>query len=168
MDISKAKMQGHQRDRKRRVGRGAGSGAGKTCGRGMDGAKSRSGWTSRGVKGGGVPAWRRLPKTGFKNEPFRTTYSTVNVSALERFDAGTVVTKDMMIELGLLTTKPGSQVKVLGGGELTKALTVEADAFSKSAVRKIEEAGGTVKVIPGPKPPERNKMRTEDITVVIE
>jgi large subunit ribosomal protein L15 len=152
-----------RRARKKRLGRGTGSRAGKTSGRGMNGAKSRSGWSSRGITGGGLPFWRRLPKRGFSNAPFRTEYCVVNVGQLNRFEAGTVVTPTEMAEAGLIKQVPDGGVKVLGDGELEKAITVRADAFSKSAAAKIEAAGGAVDVIPARKAPVRNKMRTRTV-----
>lgn len=160
MDIGRAKATVKRRDRKKRIGRGTGSRRGKMSGRGRDGAKSRSGWSSRGMTGGVIPLWRRLPKRGFSNAPFRREYSVINVAVLNRFDAGARVTPEDLERLGLLKQPAASGVKVLGDGELDKALTVRAHAFSKSAVAKIEAAGGTVEIIPPPKPSVRNKMRS--------
>jgi len=158
MDISKAKALGHRRDRKKRIGRGVGSGHGKTSGRGHKGARSRSGWSSRGLTGGDVPAWRRLPKGGFSNAPFKAEYTVINVARLNGFPEGATVTLEALREAGIVNQVAGAGVKILGNGELTKALTVRANAFSRSAVTKIESAGGTVELIPGPKPPVRSKM----------
>jgi large subunit ribosomal protein L15 len=160
MDISRAKSHGGRRPTRKRVGRGTGSRMGKTCGRGMNGARSRSGWTSRGMTGGNIPLWRRLPKRGFSNAPFRTEYSVVNVGELNRFPADSVVTPEEMRREGLLKQPADGGVKVLGEGELEHALSVRADAFSRSAVAKIEAAGGSVEIIPGPKPPVRHKMQS--------
>jgi large subunit ribosomal protein L15 len=165
MDIGKAKAIVHRPDRKKRIGRGTGSRRGKTSGRGRDGAKSRSGWSSRGMTGGAIPLWRRLPKRGVSKAPFRKEYSVINVAALNRFPAGTTVTPEELESAGLLKQPSRFGVKVLGDGELEKALTVRANAFSKSAVAKIEAAGGTVDVIPPPKPSVRNKMRSTTPTV---
>ena len=158
MDISRAKRLTSPRARKRRIGRGTGSRRGKTSGRGHNGAKSRSGWSSRGLTGGGVPLWRRLPKGGFSNAPFKTDYGIINVEQLNRFPAGAVVTPEELGRIGMVKQAPSGGVKVLGNGEIDRALTVHANAFSKSAVAKIEAAGGSAELIPGPKPPVRNKM----------
>lgn len=96
------------------------------------------------MTGGGVPSWRRLPKRGFSNAPFKTTYSIVNVGQLNRFPDGAVVTPDELRKEGVIKQTPSGGLKILGGGGLEKALTVSADAFSKSAIEKIRSAGGTV------------------------
>ena len=129
-----------------RKGRGAGSGNGKTAGRGHKGQWARSGGGVRpGFEGGQMPLARRLPKRGFHNI-FGTTYAPVNVSALERFDNGTEVTLELLLETGIIS-KALDGVKILGSGELTKNLTVKAAAFSASAKEKIEKAGGKAEVI---------------------
>ena len=129
-----------------RKGRGAGSGNGKTTGRGHKGQWARSGGGVRpGFEGGQMPLARRLPKRGFHNI-FGTTYAPVNVSALERFDNGTEVTTELLLETGVIS-KALDGVKILGSGELTKSLTVKAAAFSASAKEKIEKAGGKAEVI---------------------
>ena len=131
---------------RRRVGRGPGSGVGKTCGRGMNGQKSRSGYSAkRGFEGGQMPLHRRLPKRGFVNI-FRTVFRTVNVDRLNKFDADTVVTPDALEAAGLLR-KGADGVKVLGNGELKVALTVQAHKFTRSAIEKIEAAGGKTEVL---------------------
>jgi len=128
-----------------RVGRGHGSGNGKTAGKGHKGQNARSGGGVRpGFEGGQMPLQRRLPKRGFNNI-FRTQYATVNVSDLNKFEDGAVVNAEALINAGLLK-KTLDGVKVLGNGELTKKLTVEAAAFSASAKQKIEEAGGKAEV----------------------
>jgi large subunit ribosomal protein L15 len=126
---------------KKRIGRGQGSGNGKTAGRGHKGAKSRSGFKfKRGFEGGQMPLHRRVPKRGFHN-PFRVEYEVVNLDTLGlRFDAGTVVTPDVLRERGLVAG--GTAVKVLGRGEIGKALTVRAHKFSGKAAEKIAAAGG--------------------------
>ena len=130
-----------------RVGRGVGSGIGKTSGRGHKGQKARSGGGVRpGFEGGQLPLFRRLSKRGFNNYNFRTVYSTVNVSDLNRFEDGTVVDIKLLKEVGLIK-KELDGVKVLGNGELTKKLTVIANGFTKSAEAKITAAGGKVEVI---------------------
>lgn len=134
------------KDRKR-IGRGPGSGNGKTAGKGHKGQNARSGGGVRpGFEGGQLPLYRRLSKRGFNNYNFRTVYATVNVSDLDIFDEGTVVTVELLKEVGLVT-KELDGVKVLGNGELTKKLTVKANKFSETAKEKIENVGGTIEVI---------------------
>lgn len=137
---------GSTKERKR-IGRGAGSGQGKTAGKGHKGQKARAGRGMRpGFEGGQMPLQRRVPKRGFNNI-FRTEMAIVNVATLEaNYDAGTVVTIDSLIEKGLVK-KVLDGVKVLGYGEITKALTVQANAISESAKQKIEAAGGKIEVI---------------------
>ncbi len=137
---------GSTKERKR-IGRGAGSGQGKTAGKGHKGQKARAGRGMRpGFEGGQMPLQRRVPKRGFNNI-FRTEMAIVNVAALEaNYEAGAVVTIDSLIEKGLVK-KVLDGVKVLGYGELTKALTVQANAISESAKQKIEAAGGKIEVI---------------------
>jgi large subunit ribosomal protein L15 len=127
---------------KKRIGRGQGSGNGKTAGRGHKGAKSRSGVKfKRGFEGGQMPLHRRVPKRGFHN-PFRVEYEVVNLDTLGlRFEAGTVITPDLLHEHGLVSRATG-KVKVLGRGEIAKALTVRAHKFSGKAAEKIAAAGG--------------------------
>jgi large subunit ribosomal protein L15 len=133
---------------KYRVGRGPGSGNGKTAGRGEKGAKSRSGYSRRrGFEGGQMPLIRRLPKRGFTNI-FAKEVATVNVSDLDRFPEGTVVTPALLIQHGLLK-KNRKTLKVLGTGELKKKLVVEAHAFSAGAKAKIEAAGGKAEELQG-------------------
>lgn len=129
----------------KRLGRGVGSGLGKTSGKGHKGAKARSGGGKRpGFEGGQMPLYRRVPKKGFTNI-FRTEYATVNVWQLEVFDNGTVVTAAMLKEAKIIR-KTLDGVKVLGNGELTKKLTVEAAKFTASAKEKIEALGGKAEV----------------------
>ena len=129
----------------KRLGRGVGSGLGKTSGNGHKGAKARSGGGKRpGFEGGQMPLYRRVPKKGFTNI-FRTEYATVNVGQLEVFDNGTVVTAAMLKEAKIIR-KTLDGVKVLGNGELTKKLTVEAAKFTASAKEKIEALGGKAEV----------------------
>ena len=137
---------GSTKERKR-IGRGAGSGQGKTAGKGHKGQKARAGRGMRaGFEGGQMPLQRRVPKRGFNNI-FRTEMAIVNVAALEaNYEAGAVVTIDSLIEKGLVK-KVLDGVKVLGYGEITKALTVQANAISESAKQKIEAAGGKIEVI---------------------
>ena len=129
----------------KRLGRGVGSQLGKTSGKGHKGAKARSGGGKRpGFEGGQMPLTRRLPKRGFTNI-FGKEYAIVNVSALNCFEDGTVITNEALIEAGLIK-KPLDGVKVLGGGELTKKLTVNVDKVTESAKQKIEAIGGKVEV----------------------
>ena len=129
-----------------RKGRGLGSGNGKTSGKGQKGQNSRSGGgVALGFEGGQLPLWRALPKRGFKNVN-HINYATINVSALERFEDGTVVTPALLKEVGLLKNEYNG-LKVLGNGKLTKKLTVQANAFSKTAEAAINEAGGKIEVI---------------------
>ena len=131
----------------KRLGRGIGSGLGKTSGKGHKGQWARSGGGVRiGFEGGQMPLARRLPKTGFDNA-WKKEYSIVNLSSLEVFEDGTVVTAELLLETGILSKVEHYGVKVLGNGELTKKLTVKASKFSKSAVEKIEKLGGTVEVL---------------------
>ena len=129
-----------------RVGRGHGSGNGKTAGRGQKGQKSRSGGNTRvGFEGGQMPLYRRLPKRGFTCINSKKIIS-INVSELERFDADTVVTVDLLREAGMVKNSFDG-VKILGNGDLSKKLTVQVNAFSKSATAKIEAAGGKAEVV---------------------
>ena len=131
----------------KRLGRGVGSGTGKTSGKGHKGQNARSGGGVRpGFEGGQLPLFRRLSKRGFNNYEFRTVYSTVNVSDLNRFEDGTVVDLALLKEVGLIK-KELDGVKVLGNGDLTKKLTVKANNFSKTAKEKIENIGGKTEVI---------------------
>lgn len=137
---------GSTKERKR-IGRGAGSGQGKTAGKGHKGQKARAGRGMRpGFEGGQMPLQRRIPKRGFVNI-FRTEMAIVNVAKLEKcFEAGETVTVEALVEKGLVK-KVLDGVKVLGNGDITKALTVQANAFSESAKAKIEAAGGKIEVI---------------------
>ena len=128
-----------------RRGRGHGSGNGKTAGKGHKGQKARSGAPRPGFEGGQMPLYRRIPKRGFTNRN-RLEIVAINISALERFDNGAEVTVDTLIESGIVKN-PKDGVKILGNGELTKKLTVKANAFSASAKEKIEALGGTCEVI---------------------
>lgn len=133
---------------RKRVGRGHASGWGKYAGRGRDGQNSRSGGGVRpGFEGGQLPLFRRLPKRGFYN-PFSVNYATVNVSDLNAFEEGSVITADVLVQEGLLhRSELKDGLKVLGNGEISKNLTVQATKFSKSAVEKIQAAGGKAEVI---------------------
>ena len=146
MDLSTLKPNKGARKARKRLGRGPGSGHGKTAGRGEKGQKSRSGYVRRlGFEGGQMPLYRRVPKRGFTNI-FKTEFSVLNVSDLEKaFEAGTVVDADALREAGLV--KGRKKIKVLGNGDLSKKLTVHADKFSATAKSKIEAAGGTCQEI---------------------
>ena len=130
----------------KRLGRGSGSGLGKTSGKGHKGAKARSGGGKRpGFEGGQMPLYRRVPKRGFNNV-FRTEYAEVNVEQLEAFEDGATVNAEALLEKKIIR-KELDGVKILGGGELTKKLTVQAAKFSASAKEKIEAVGGKAEVI---------------------
>lgn len=132
---------------KKRVGRGPGSGLGKTSGKGQKGQKARSGVSIGAVfEGGQLPLYRRIPKRGFKNTRFQTVYATINLSELNRFEDGTVVTPALLKDTGLIK-KQLDGVKVLGNGKLEKKLTIQANKFSTSALDKIKEAGSKAEVI---------------------
>lgn len=140
--LSRLKPPKGSRKSVKRVGRGPGSGLGKTSGRGQKGQKSRSGaGVGRGFEGGQMPVQRRLPKRGFNN-PFRKDLAVVNVGRLDVFDDGAVVDVDLLVSSGLIKSV-GDGVKILGVGEVSKKLTVRTHAISKSALEKIEKAGGT-------------------------
>ena len=133
--------------RAKRKGIGRGSGNGKTSGRGQKGQNSRSGGGVRAnFEGGQIPLYRRLPKRGFSNAKFKTTYAVINVSDLNKFEDGTVVTPALLKETGLLKNQLDG-VKVLGNGTLEKKLTVQANKFSKEAIEKINKAGSKIEVI---------------------
>ena len=143
-ELSKVEGSTHRR---KVVGRGPGSGHGKTSGRGEKGQKARSGggvhiW----FEGGQTPLYKRLPRRGFSNARFATKYAVVNVSDLNRFKDGEVVTPELLIESGLVK-KELNGIKILGNGTLEKKFTVKANRFTNSAIAKIEELGGTTEVI---------------------
>ena len=129
-----------------RKGRGVGSGNGKTSGRGHKGQNSRSGGGVRpGFEGGQMPLYRRLPKRGFNNKRFAKAFIEINVSDLEKFDDGATVNAEILANAGILSIpKVNDGIKILGNGDLTKKLTVQATAFTASAKAKIEKAGGSV------------------------
>lgn len=129
------------------VGRGRGSGLGKTSGKGHKGQNARSGGGVRAVfEGGQTPLYRRLPKRGFNNAQFDTVYAVINVSDLNRFENGTVVSPALLKEVGLVKNQLDG-IKVLGNGELTKKLTIQANKFSKTAIEKIEKSGSKIEVM---------------------
>ena len=132
---------------RKRIGRGPGSGTGKTAGKGHKGQNARSGGGVRpGFEGGQIPLFRRLPKRGFSNAMFKKEYAVINLSDLNRFNDGDVVTPELLKEMGIIK-KELSGVKVLGNGTLEKKVTVKAHKFSQSAKEKIEISGGKVEVI---------------------
>ncbi|NLL82734.1 MAG: 50S ribosomal protein L15 [Lentisphaerae bacterium] len=142
MDLSSLKNTPGARKSPKRVGRGPGSGMGKTSGRGHKGQMARKGHKHKvGFEGGQMPLMRRIPKRGFKN-PNRVPWQPINVAVLNRFDEGSEVTPVDLLQAGLIRINGGG-VKILGNGNLEKKLTVRADAFSESARAKIEAAGGT-------------------------
>lgn len=144
MDLRTVTSKGIKYPDRRRVGRGPGSGLGKTSGRGHKGWGQRSGTSRRpGYEGGQMPIYRRVPKRGFTNRRFRVDYTLVNVEQLEVFPAGATVDLEAILAHGL-TSRVSKLLKVLGDGELKKGLTVRAQKFSKSAADKIKKAGGTV------------------------
>ncbi len=145
MDLSNLKAAEGSRHNKFRKGRGHGSGNGKTAGKGHKGQKARSGAPRPGFEGGQMPLYRRLPKRGFKNINSKTIVG-INVSALEVFENDSVVSIDRLIETGIVKN-PRDGVKILGNGELTRKLTVQANAFSAGAKEKIEALGGKAEVI---------------------
>ena len=132
---------------RKRVGRGVGSGTGKTSGKGEKGQNARSGGGVRpGFEGGQLPLFRRLPKRGFSNAKFKTTYAVINLSDLNRFDNGAEVTPEILKEMGLVKNQLDG-IKVLGNGTLEKKLTVKAHKFSSVAKEQIEKLGGKAEVI---------------------
>ncbi|MTT32749.1 50S ribosomal protein L15 [Terrilactibacillus sp. BCM23-1] len=146
MKLHELKAAEGSRHARKRVGRGYGSGLGKTSGRGQKGQKSRSGGGVRpGFEGGQMPLIQRLPKRGFKN-PTRKEYSLVNLETLSKFDEGTEVTPELLLQNRVIR-KLNDGVKVLGQGQLDKKLTVKAHKFSASAKEAIEAAGGNIEVI---------------------
>ena len=146
MDLSNLKpAEGSKHSDNFRRGRGHGSGNGKTAGKGHKGQKARSGSPRPGFEGGQMPLYRRIPKRGFKNRNTKDIVS-INMSKLDVFEDGATVTIDAMKEIGIIKN-PKDGVKILGNGELTKKLTVQANAFSASAKEKIESLGGKAEVI---------------------
>ena len=135
------------RKARKRVGRGESSGLGKTAGKGSNGQKSRAGGgTKPGFEGGQMPIIRRTPKRGFSNYPFKKEYAIINLDVLNRFEEGTVVTPELLLEAGLVS-KMLDGLKVLGNGNLEKKVSVEAHKVSASARKAIEEKGGSVEII---------------------
>jgi large subunit ribosomal protein L15 len=146
MRLNNLKPRPGAKHRVKRLGCGESSGHGKTSGKGHKGQKARSGGSIRlGFEGGQMPLIRRLPKRGFNNSAFKTQYAVVNLDELEVFDAGSQINEQLLREKGLISGKFDG-LKILGRGEITKKLTVEADKFSESARQNIEQAGGSVVV----------------------
>jgi len=146
MNLSNLKPPAGQKHSPKRIGRGMGSGMGKTATRGSKGARSVSGYSiMRGFEGGQMPLHRRLPKRGFTNI-FKKEYAIVNVSSLEKLE-GTSFDAESLLKLGVIRKLKSHGLKVLGSGELKRKITVKADIFSKSALEKIQAAGGTAEVI---------------------
>lgn len=132
---------------KKIVGRGPGSGLGKTSGKGHKGQNARSGGGVNPVfEGGQLPLYRRLPKRGFSNAKFKTEYAVINVSDLDKFEEGTVITPELLKEVGMVK-KQLAGIKVLGNGKITKKVTIRAHRFTSSALRKLEESGSKAEVI---------------------
>src|SRR5579864_4313601 len=145
MNLSNLRPPKGQKQKRQRIGQGMGSGRGKYSGRGAKGARSISGYSiMRGFEGGQMPLHRRLPKRGFTNI-FRKEYAIVNVGRLEQLE-GEAFSPDRLVELGVIK-KLGAGLKVLGSGDLTRKLSVQAHIFSKSALEKIQKAGGSGQVI---------------------
>lgn len=147
MKLNELKNNPGSTHRRKIVGRGPGSGLGKTSGRGEKGQKARSGVSIKATfEGGQLPLYRRLPKRGFSNSDFKIRYATINVSDLNKFEDGTVVTPELLKEVGILKNQLDG-VKILGEGTIEKKLTVKAHKFSKTAVEKLEKSGSTIEVI---------------------
>ena len=157
MNLSNLRPPKGQQQKKRRIGQGMGTGRGKYSGRGAKGAKSISGYSKmRGFEGGQMPLHRRLPKRGFTN-PFRKEYAIINIGALEKLE-GDTFTPESLVESGVLK-KLNSGLKVLGNGELTRKITIQAHLFSKSAIEKIQKLGGAAEIIS--KPANAEKAETK-------
>jgi large subunit ribosomal protein L15 len=153
MDLSNLKPSPGSVKNRKRLGRGPGSGTGKTSGKGHKGQKARSGYKSKAwSEGGQMPLQRRLPKRGFTNI-FRVDYQEANVAVLEKLDSNEI-TPDLLREKGVARGR-NKPIKILGSGEITRAITVKAHAFSRSAVEKIQKAGGSVEIIGAPKETEK-------------
>ncbi len=148
MNIQSLKPAENSRFAQKRLGRGIGSGLGKTSGKGHKGQNARSGGGVRvGFEGGQMPLVRKLPRRGFNNANFKKQYSIVNISDLNKFDENAVVDCNTLIEKGILSKVEEYGVKILGNGKLEKALTVKANKFSESALKKIKKAGGTIEEV---------------------
>ncbi len=147
MNLSQLKPSEGSKKKRKRIGRGPGSGHGKTSCKGNKGQNSRSGGgVRRGFEGGQMPLQRRLPKRGFHNN-FKTEFTVINISSLNKFEEGSVITPAELIKCGLVTKSMDGGVKILGNGDIDRKLTVKANKFSKSAAEKIRSAGGEIEVI---------------------
>lgn len=160
MDLSTVHQGVNRRKRKKRVGRGVGSGHGKTASRGHKGQYASAGakmfqWT---FEGGQMPLFRRIPKRGFSHKTWDRSFLIINVGDLEVFNDGDTVSLEILREHKLLKG-PADGLRVLGQGELTKKLTIRADHFSKSAAEKIAARGGSTELVPPPQKPKKNKMK---------
>ena len=159
MQIHELKPAEGAKKREKRLGRGIGSGVGKTSGKGHKGQNARSGGGVRpGFEGGQNPLLRRIPKRGFTNN-FAKEYSVINVSQLNAFKKGTVITAEFLKDFGMLSKIEAYGLKVLGDGELTVALTVQASKFTKSAVEKIEAVGGKAEVLVNKKAEDKTEAK---------
>ena len=145
MDLKRLNELAPKRKRRKRLGCGPGSGHGKTACRGQNGQGSRSGGLKHLFEGGAMPFFRKVPKRGFSNYPHKILWEEVNVESLNIFEANTVVTTELLMETRLVRRK--LPIKILGNGEIDRALTVQAGKFTKTAQEKIEKAGGKVEVI---------------------
>jgi large subunit ribosomal protein L15 len=159
MNLSQINQGIHKRKRPKRIGRGPGSGHGKTAGRGNKGQGQLAGWTQSSVfEGGRMPLVRRIPKRGFHNQ-WGATVAIINIGQLnDSFDSGAEVTPERLGQLGLVKGRY-DQLKVLSDGELTKKLRISAHRFSQAAIEKIKAAGGEAIVLPGPAPVAKNKQK---------
>ena len=148
MNIQSLKPAQNSRFSQKRLGRGIGSGLGKTSGKGHKGQNARSGGGVRvGFEGGQMPLIRKLPRRGFNNANFKKQYSIVNLAVLNKFEENAVVDSNALIEKGILSKIEEYGVKILGNGKLEKALTIKANKFSESAVKKIKNAGGKIEEV---------------------
>ena len=161
MNLKTVTLKGQKHQSRMRVGRGIGSGKGKTCGRGHKGWGARSGSSRRpGYEGGQMPIYRRVPKRGFTNARFRTEYTIINVEQLSGFEEGALVDLDAILAAGLVSLNTRN-LKVLGNGELGRRLVVRAHKFSKSAIEKIQAAGGEAVVLAARAPAEASAGGSE-------
>ena len=161
MDLSSVHQGVHRLKRKKRVGRGIGSGHGKTASRGSKGQYASAGanMPSRAFEGGQMPLFRRIPKRGFSHETWDKHYHVVNIGDLDKsFADGSTVDHEALRKVGL-ANGPADGIRILGTGDLTKRLIIKAHHFSKSAAEKIKAKGGTMELIPPPKKPKKNKMK---------
>ena len=148
MNIQSLKPAQNSRFSQKRLGRGIGSGLGKTSGKGHKGQNARSGGGVRvGFEGGQMPLIRKLPRRGFNNANFKKQYSIVNLAVLNKFEENAVIDSNALIEKGILSKIEEYGVKILGNGKLEKALTIKANKFSESAVKKIKKAGGKIEEV---------------------